>query len=199
MLIETVAASGAVLVCRKGKFASLKRLRIHGWYFLIVSVLLQSLLSLDIIPPDFHYVSIIVSYILILLCILLNLRRFSMKLALAGVSLNFAVIAVNNGYMPVWLGGLEYAGYDISSITSDILDTFHALVTDSTRLSFLSDIIPIPEPYPFPQMLSIGDLFLMAGVFFFFQDLKPRSRQNKPPPEAEPAREPALKQTKDPA
>jgi|GEM_PF-342018 len=174
MLIETVAASGAVLVCRKGRFASLKRLRIHGWYFLIASVLLQSLLSYDIIPAAFHYAAIISSYILILLCLLLNLRRFSIKLATGGMLLNFLVIAANDGYMPVWLKAMAFAGYDTSKLTTTVLDTFHALITESTRLSFLADIIPIPEPYPFPQILSIGDLLIMAGVFLFFQDLKPR-------------------------
>jgi hypothetical protein len=177
MLIETVTASGAVLVCRKGRFASLKRLRIHGWYFLVVSVLIQTLLSQHFIPDRFHYTTIVISYILIILCILANLRRPSMKIAFIGVLLNFLVIAANQGYMPVWLEGLQYAGYDTATIVSGKLDTFHALVTDTTLFSFLSDIIPIPEPYPFPQMLSIGDLFLMVGVFLFFQDLKPRSHE----------------------
>lgn len=174
MVIETVAASGVVLLCRKGKFASLKRLRINGWYFLIISVILQTLLSFTIIPNKFHYPTIILTYVLILLCLLLNVRRLSIKIALVGVVMNFIVIALNNAYMPVSYACLVYAGYDVASIVDGRLDTFHALMTSSTIFSFLADIIPIPEPYPFPKVLSIGDFFIMAGVFLFFQDLKPR-------------------------
>ena len=174
MVIETVAASGVVLLCRKGKFASLKRLRINGWYFLILSVILQTLLSFAIIPNRFHYPTIILSYVLIILCLLLNVRRLSIKIALVGVIMNFIVIALNNAYMPVSYSCLVYSGYDFSSIVGDHLDTFHALMTSSTIFPFLADIIPIPEPYPFPKVLSIGDFFIMTGVFLFFQDLKPR-------------------------
>ncbi len=174
MLVETIATSGFVLLIRKGKFASLKRLRINGWYFLILSVILQTLLSKSIIPDSFHYTTIISSYTLIVLCLLLNIRRLSIKIALVGVVLNFIVIAFNNGYMPVSLPCLIFAGYDISSIVGNRLDTFHALITASSPFNFLADIIPIPEPYPFPKVLSIGDFFLMVGVFLFFQDLKPK-------------------------
>jgi hypothetical protein len=179
MLIETAAASGAVLACRKGKFASLKRLRIHGWYLLIISALLQTLLSLDIIPAAFHYATILMTYLLLIVCILFNVRRFSMKFALVGTLLNFLVIAFNNGYMPVSFEGLRMAGYDVTLLTSPILDTFHSLINGATHLRFLADILPIPEPYFFPQMLSVGDLYLMIGIFLFFQDLKPRPREKQ--------------------
>jgi hypothetical protein len=175
MLIETVTASGVVLVCRKGKFASLRRLRINGWYFLILSAVLQSLLSNGIIPDSFHYATIFSTYTLVVLCLIVNLRRPSMKIILFGVMLNFIVIAMSNGYMPVSLEALTYSGYDVASIVGSRLDTFHALMTVSTPFGFLADIIPIPEPYPFPKVLSIGDFFIMAGVFLFFQDLKPSS------------------------
>lgn len=175
MLIETVAASGVVLVCRKGKFASLRRLRINGWYFLVLSAILQALLSYDIIPASLHYATIFSTYTLVVLGLIFNLRRISMKVALIGVVLNFIVIALSNGYMPVSLEALTYAGYDVASIVGSRLDTFHALMTASTPFGFLADIIPIPEPYPFPKVLSIGDFFIMTGVFLFFQDLKPRT------------------------
>ncbi len=176
MLIETVATSGVVLLCRPGKFASLKRLRINGWYFLILSVVLQTLLSRNVIPDNFHYVTIFASYILIFLCILVNIRRLSMKIILIGVVLNFIVIAANDGYMPVSIASLTYAGYDVSTIIGNRLDTFHALIMASSPFTFLADIIPVPEPYPFPKVLSIGDFFIMIGVFLFFQDLKPKSQ-----------------------
>ncbi|WP_094548988.1 DUF5317 family protein [Petroclostridium xylanilyticum] len=46
----------------------------------------------------------------------------------------------------------------------------HTLITSSTRLSILADIIAIPKPYPLPKVLSIGDIFIAFGVFVFIQE-----------------------------
>jgi hypothetical protein len=176
MVIETIAVSGVVLVSRKGKFSSLRRLQINGWYLLIFSAILQVLLSRDIIPMDFHYITIISTYTFLIICLLFNIRRLSMKIILIGIVFNFIVIAANGGYMPVYQAALDFAGYDLSNITSGKLDAFHSLFSENSRLFFLSDFIPIPEPYWFPQIWSLGDLFLMVGIFLFVQDLKPRSK-----------------------
>jgi hypothetical protein len=178
MVIETIVVSSAVLVARKGKFSSLRRLRINGWYLLIFSAILQGLLSRGIIPMSFHYITIISTYVLLIICLLLNIRRLSMKIILIGIILNFIIIALNSGYMPVSLGALGFAGYDISTITSGILDTFHSVLNKDTLAPLLGDYIPIPEPYWFPQIWSIGDLFLIVGIFLFVQDLKPNSNSN---------------------
>ncbi len=175
MVIETIVVSSAVLVARKGKFSSLRRLRINGWYLLIFSAVLQGLLSREIIPMSFHFVTVITTYILLILCLILNIRRLSMKIILIGILLNFIIIALNGGYMPVSLFSLGFAGYDLSTVTSGVLDTFHSVMTKDTLLPFLGDFIPISEPYWFPQVWSIGDLFLMLGIFIFVQDLKPTS------------------------
>lgn len=173
MIIETIAVSGAVLAVRKGRFSSLRRLRINGWYLLIFSAILQTLLSREILPANFHFATIMLTYILLIVCVLLNFRRLSMKITLVGIMLNFFVIAANNGYMPVSKKALEFAGYDVTTITSNVLDVFHSVINEATRLVFLADYLPIPEPYWFPQIWSIGDLFLIVGIFLFFQDLKP--------------------------
>jgi len=101
-----------------------------------------------------------------------------MKIILVGIILNFIIIALNSGYMPVSLGALEFAGYGISAITSGILDTFHSVLNKDTLAPLLGDYIPIPEPYWFPQIWSIGDLFLIVGIFIFVQDLKPNSNSS---------------------
>lgn len=178
MVIETIVVSSAVLVARKGKFSSLRRLRINGWYLLIFSAILQGLLSRGIIPISFHFITIVSTYVLLILCLLLNIRRLSMKIILIGIILNFIIIALNGGYMPVSLDALGFAGYNLSTITSGILDTFHCVLTKDTLVPFLGDFIPIPEPYWFPQIWSVGDLFLMVGIFIFVQDLKQNSNSN---------------------
>jgi len=43
-------------------------------------------------------------------------------------------------------------------------------VSKDTKFVYLADIILIPRPYPLPKILSLGDIFLMIGVFVFFQE-----------------------------
>lgn len=169
MLAETTGASLLVCLIRKGKLKNLQHVYISGWYLLFISGILQIILTLGYLE-DFFYPIVILSYALILICLALNFHKFSMMITFIGVLLNSVVIAFNQGFMPVSSKGLEIAGYNMSSITSVRLDTFHALITDTTHLTFLADIIPIPKPYLFPQMLSIGDFFIMVGVFLFFQN-----------------------------
>lgn len=172
--METVSVSLITSFLRKGKLKNLKDIYIRGWYLLLVAGLLQILLKTGVLT-DYFYPIVMLSYFSILLCLGLNYKSIPIRIAFAGTFLNFMVIALNGGLMPVSLKGLQFAGYDV---TSSRLDAFHCLITESTRLSFLSDIIPIPEPYPFPQMLSIGDFFLMVGVFLFIMEtVKGKARE----------------------
>lgn len=179
MLIETAIASTAISLVRKGKIRYLIDIYIYRWAFLLMAGLLHFLLSISFIPETFRFMTIMVIYVMILLSLLFNYRRKSMRIVSIGVFLNFAVIAANNGYMPVSYGVLKWAGYEVSTIHSNILDPFHSLITVSTHIPFLADIIPIPEPYPFPQILSVGDCFIMVGVFLFFQNLLVRRSESK--------------------
>lgn len=168
MLAETTGASLLVCLIRKGKLKNLQHVYVSGWYLLFISSILQIILKLGYLA-DFFYPIVVLSYALILICLTLNFYKFSMIITFIGALLNSIVITFNQGFMPVSSKGLEIAGYDMSTITSVRLDTFHALITDTTHLTFLADIIPIPKPYLFPQMLSIGDFFIMVGIFLFFQ------------------------------
>ncbi|PKM49175.1 MAG: hypothetical protein CVV02_17325, partial [Firmicutes bacterium HGW-Firmicutes-7] len=47
----------------------------------------------------------------------------------------------------------------------------HTVLNESTKLRILGDVIHLPKPYPFPKSLSIGDLFLIGGVFRLIQML----------------------------
>jgi hypothetical protein len=47
----------------------------------------------------------------------------------------------------------------------------HTMLTSSTYLGFLGDVIPISDPYPRTQIISIGDIIMNIGIFFFIQYL----------------------------
>lgn len=85
-----------------------------------------------------------------------------------GVFLNFLVMLVNGGRMPV--------SYEAASVLDPIYlemlksgdaVTKHYLLDASTRLAFLGDIIPLSSPYPRTQAISIGDVVMNFGIFLF--------------------------------
>jgi len=168
MIIETAGVSLAIAFLKRKHHFNIEKLRIDYWYLFFLSVIIQFALKLGYFE-NYYFPIITISYLIILLGIVKNFRRNSMKLMFVGTLLNFLVIVANKGYMPVYTKGLAFAGYDLSASTSIFLDRFHILTNDNTSLIFLADIVPIPEPFPLPQMLSIGDFFMMVGVFIFFQ------------------------------
>lgn len=108
----------------------------------------------------------------------INIKKSYMMLFFIGTLLNFIAIASNGFKMPVFvsdvLGDVEAKRLYLQTGQ----DLIHSLLTDKTKFKFLCDIITIPSPYPFSKTISIGDVFLLAGVFAFWQDLlegkKPR-------------------------
>ncbi|KAA9000973.1 hypothetical protein F4V43_14090 [Paenibacillus spiritus] len=90
----------------------------------------------------------------------------------AGVLLNFAVMAANGGKMPVSLDAASVLGpYYVDMLKSGTVVTKHFLMDRSTRLSFLGDIIPLSNPYPRTQVISIGDIVMNIGIFLYLQHL----------------------------
>jgi hypothetical protein len=48
-------------------------------------------------------------------------------------------------------------------------DLVHTVLDETTTFGFLGDVIHLEKPYPLPKTLSIGDVFMMIGVFTFIQ------------------------------
>jgi hypothetical protein len=111
----------------------------------------------------------IVQYLILLTAIGLNLHLYGMWLAGIGTFLNFLVLAVNGGVMPVSMKALQAARltYLLEGEHSFIR---HAIMTPETRLKAIADIIPVPG-YGFimPQVASIGDLLIAVAVFILIQ------------------------------
>jgi len=85
----------------------------------------------------------------------------ALRIAAAGATLNLLVIAANSGVMPISVKALSVAGLDMQPAVS------HAFIGSTTSLWFLGDIIPLPPPYPFNKVVSIGDLVLLVGVVVY--------------------------------
>ena len=90
---------------------------------------------------------------------------------LAGVFLNFLVMAVNGGRMPVSMSASVLDPIYVDMLMDATATTKHYLMDASTRLSLLGDIIPLSPPYPRTQVISIGDIIMNIGIFFYIVHL----------------------------
>ena len=106
---------------------------------------------------------------LALLGALLNMHLYGMKSMSLGASLNFLVIALNGGKMPVslevtsWLGLQKYVELLENNYYPD-----YTIISSSTLLPFLGDVLPYFS-FLFRRFFvaSLGDYFLGIGVMLF--------------------------------
>jgi hypothetical protein len=180
MFVEPMLFSLIIVKIRKGKFANIEKLEFHKGYLILIAGGIQLVLTiLQKVDPswgrlllDDYFIYIHgLSYVLIGICILMNIQRKSMKLFVIGVLLNFLVISFNGGKMPVSITGIKGINSTTIELPNREFDIKHIAVTPNTKLVYLADIILIPRPYPLPKILSIGDVFLMLGLFVFIQEV----------------------------
>ena len=176
MLIETILAAIIVGFVSGGNFAYLGNTKVKYINLIFVSVAIRYLPTFmnigvfrnfsilkEVVSPFFFNLS----YFLIILVLILNIEHKLLNLVLAGSIMNLLVVISNGGYMPVSEAALRRGGYSFSGVTGEFLDMNHIISSETTKFYYLGDIILVPPPYPFPQLLSIGDLFLCLGIFLF--------------------------------
>jgi hypothetical protein len=115
-------------------------------------------------PGRWPLVMLLGSFVLLTAFAIANLRLPGFALILAGVVMNFAVIAANGG-MPVSREALIASGQaDTLAGLLDDADRYvkHHLASPDDRLLFLADVIPLPAPIA--QVISVGDVFTYGGV-----------------------------------
>ena len=175
MFIEPTILSLLVAKLRKGRIKNLERVELRAWYLLPLAALIQIFLSIsnarELSLGGLFFILHMLSYILMIACVLLNIKRTSMKFFLIGILLNFIVIFANGGKMPVSLKGIRGINEGIAvDLPLSEFDIKHQGFGPDTKFKYLADIILIAEPYPLPKILSIGDIFIMIGLFLFLQE-----------------------------
>lgn len=88
-------------------------------------------------------------------------------------------MVVNGGRMPVSAEAALVLDPQYIELLKEGLYAKHALLDESTRLAFLGDIIPVTDPYPRSQVISIGDVIMNIGIFLFIQYLMLHHSRNK--------------------
>lgn len=153
------------------------RIRLKGGFIFPILLVVQLLIfrfqeNYDWLAGASSYVFMLI-YLFGMLFLWLNREQKGFRSILAGVFLNFLVMAVNGGRMPVSIQAVEAVldPYYVELLRSGTTVTKHYLMDASTRLAFLGDIIPLSPPYPRRQVISIGDIIMNVGIFMYIVNL----------------------------
>ena len=166
MLLLPVALAGGVLLGRLagGSIASLRALRIRAIALLIAALVIQ--LALVAVAPPVRWMVVDVSYSLVGVWLLINLRwrhralRAGLALVAIGWFCNLAPIVANGG-MPISLDAARRAGAPRSVEVNSHNVAKHVAAGPNTRLRGLGDVIPLRL---FRAVISAGDIVLAAGI-----------------------------------
>jgi hypothetical protein len=137
-------------------------------------------LSLQLVNPPgtWPLVLLIASFVLLTIFTLANIRIVGFAAILAGVAMNFAVIAVNGG-MPVDRDAIVASGQgETLAALIEHRGVKHHLADPDDRLVFLGDVIAIPAPVA--QVISVGDIFTYGGVSIVIAGSMRRRRATAP-------------------
>ncbi|GAE33747.1 DUF5317 domain-containing protein [Halalkalibacter akibai] len=185
MVFDGILLSLIVGFLRRGTLRGLADLNLkYGWVFPIllgIQILVFSLQGMVVWLEQISGFLFILIYVLGLFFLWVNRENKGFVLLFVGVFLNFIVMALNGGRMPV---SYEAAAFALDPYYTDILLNGiygkHEMLTEATKLGFLGDIIPITSPYPKSQVISIGDVIMNIGVFIFIQHLMLKHKRVKP-------------------
>lgn len=168
------------LMAAGGRVSNLAQIKIKRGWLAPLAFLMQAYLIF--VPAETargllssRSLILIVSHCLLFVVIWQNRELQGVKLIGLGLLLNFAVIMLNGGFMPITPEALIRTGYD--SYAPQLETGYRVARTKNivmepgeARLWFLSDILVLPRPFPIPSVVSVGDVVIAAGVFFFLRE-----------------------------
>jgi hypothetical protein len=164
VILTGVVLSVVVALLRGGKLDRLGDLGLKGlplaWLALIMR---YSVVYLAGRGFDYGPAVQVAAYLIFCVVLYLNISVPGMKLFAVGSLLNFLVIAANGGAMPVGEWALAITGIETMPVGT------HSLLLPDTKLAFLADIIPVWAPYA--QIISVGDILIVVGIFLYIQRL----------------------------
>jgi hypothetical protein len=150
-----------------GRLGAFEQFRLRWWGLVITGLAIQFVplpegeAGTDLVVRT---VALSASYTLLVAFAVANVRLPGMQLVLVGLACNFLVIAANGG-MPVSEAALVDSGQSevVTLLQVDGSDKHHLMEEDDV-LTFLADVIGVPKPIG--QAISVGDLFIYAGLIW---------------------------------
>lgn len=181
IVVSTVAVAGLLAgYLAGGSVRNFDRVHVHWWGAAIGGLVLQVVPLGRWVDDDAVVAALVASYVLLLAFVWVNRRLPAAPLLLIGLALNMTVITLNGG-MPVSESAIETSGGTEGTLPAAIDDGKHHVMTSSDVLTPLADVIALPPPVA--TVLSIGDLFLYAGIATFTVIvMRGRFEENRRPP-----------------
>ena len=142
-----------------GRLRNVADLRIEWPWLALVGLALQFVTGPGSTVP---LVCLYLSFALLIVFTIKNIRVSGFPVILAGVLCNLLVIGINGG-MPVSKHALRAS--DQGQFLGDLENNpypKHHLATEDDLLRFLGDVIPVPSPVA--QAISFGDILTYGGV-----------------------------------
>jgi hypothetical protein len=184
VLIAIVAA-----LVQGGSLRHFATLPIRGGGLLMASFAIQLLLYVPVVRDSavvLHWAGAI--YIGALALALLGALRnwhlgVAARLATLGLALNATVIVLNGGHMPVNAAAMRAVQGEmkVREIANQHLYGNTRLAGPSSRLTVLSDVIPVVVPGRRGNVYSVGDVLLAVGVAALAYQATRRPSSNPPP------------------
>jgi Family of unknown function (DUF5317) len=142
-----------------GRLRNLSDLTIEWSWLALVGLALQFVTGPGSTVP---LVCLYLSFVLLIVFTIKNIRVFGFPVILAGVLCNLLVIGINGG-MPVSKHALRSSdqGQFLGELENNPYPKHH-LATDDDQLRFLGDAIAVPSPVE--QAISVGDILTYGGV-----------------------------------
>lgn len=173
-VIATLILAVVIGLVSGGRLSGLSSLRLRWAPLALVGLGLQLFLP----PGNWPLVLLMVSFVLLTIFAIRNLKVAGFPLVLVGLLMNFLVIGVNGG-MPVPRHALEAS--DQMGELQYLIDhggAKHHLATSEDSLLFLADVIPLGAPVR--QAISLGDIFVYIGVTQVVVAAMRTSRRGRP-------------------
>ena len=151
-----------------GSMARLGLVRFRAWWVLLAALLAQ-ILIIEIFPDADRALLEAVhvgTYVAAGVFVALNRNIPGLLLIAAGGAMNGITIALNGGQLPASPEALRMAGID--SAAGDFVNS--GALTDPV-FPLLGDIFVWPEPFPFANVFSVGDVLIVFGTFYGAQKI----------------------------
>ena len=151
-----------------GSMSRLGLVRFRAWW-LLLAALLSQILIIEIFPDAdraFLEVVHIGTYVVAGVFVAVNWNIPGLLVIAAGGAMNGITIALNGGQLPASPEALRMAGIEESAA-----DFVNSGAMAHPVLPLLGDIFVWPEPFPFANVFSFGDVLIVAGAFYGAQKI----------------------------
>lgn len=169
-LVACILGIGAGIAA-KGDILNIANFKLEKVYLVILAFILQTMAQILSVRGitfliDHSLVVYGVVFLLVVVAFWYNRHYLGVLIMGAGLLMNVAVMGLNNGKMPVALEAAKRAGLgDIAEALKSGSNGKHILLTESTRLPWLADIIAPPSVLGvLMRIVSIGDLIIVVGL-----------------------------------